>query len=164
MSKRKPKPGTNIGFGVRGKDFVPRAKLPCKTEGCQGKIIARNKYGFCRECARGRAAKRYHAAHPERAHLQDIKAKYGLTPEQFRTLVSFQNNVCAICGLPQARIRNFKHLCVDHCHETGKVRGLLCMPCNAMLGQARDSVETLTKAIHHLHNGSNVVEEVISRG
>ena len=59
--------------------------------------------------------------------------KFGLTENEYAKMVEEQNGVCAICaGPPDTR---WKKLAVDHCHETGKVRGLLCMVCNTMLGR-----------------------------
>jgi hypothetical protein len=84
-----------------------------------------------------------------KAHLW---AKYKITPEQYDWMFKAQNGVCAICGKPETLTRNGKlvHLSVDHCHVTGKVRGLLCSEHNKMLGHAEDSVEVLAKAISYL--------------
>lgn len=60
--------------------------------------------------------------------------KYGVTPGQYAALLDAQGGVCDICG--KAPI--IRALCVDHDHETGKVRALLCSPCNLTLGQSRD--------------------------
>lgn len=66
--------------------------------------------------------------------------KFGLTIEQFETMVNEQGRACAICGdSPET-------LCVDHCHNTGKVRGLLCHGCNRGIGLLRDNPDILRKA------------------
>ena len=57
--------------------------------------------------------------------------KFGMTVEEYDLMVEDQDAKCAICGLPSEG----KALAVDHNHETGEVRGLLCGPCNMALGQ-----------------------------
>jgi len=64
----------------------------------------------------------------QRAVRHKLK-KFGLTQEQFNTLLSQQNGLCAICGKPPKRV-----LAIDHDHVTGRVRGLLCSKCNLNLG------------------------------
>lgn len=74
---------------------------------------------------------------------------YGITPEQFTTLLEAQGNRCAICGSAEWPGKdNCPH--VDHDHATGKVRGLLCGPCNIGLGQFGDDPERLAAAIRYL--------------
>ena len=63
-----------------------------------------------------------------RAHL---RAKYGLTPADYDWMLAGQGGGCAICGEPAP---DGQSLHVDHCHDTGRVRGLLCFNCNAGLG------------------------------
>lgn len=90
--------------------------------------------------------------------------KFGLTIEEFRRLFEEQQNLCAICNQPETRIftgrganagqMKVSKLCVDHCHETGKVRGLLCHDCNTAIGKMKDDVQRLQLAIDYLkkHN------------
>lgn len=59
-------------------------------------------------------------------------------------LTNIQNGLCAICKLPT------ESLVLDHCHDTGKIRGLLCGTCNTGLGMFRDSVETVRAATDYL--------------
>lgn len=71
-----------------------------------------------------------------------LKYKYGLTLEEYQTMFDRQNGVCAICiGTEEGRM-----LAVDHCHETEKVRGLLCGACNRGLGLFGDNPEVLQRA------------------
>ena len=76
---------------------------------------------------------------------------YGLTVEEYSSKLEQQNNCCAICNVASSGTRDWH---VDHCHVSGKVRGLLCHRCNLMLGHAQDNVQTLEKAILYLkeHN------------
>jgi hypothetical protein len=62
-----------------------------------------------------------------------------------------QGGVCAICSAPDESLK--KRLCVDHCHTTGAVRGLLCDNCNTALGKFRDNADTLRRAITYLEGG-----------
>ena len=73
--------------------------------------------------------------------------KYGLTEETYTALLNNQKGVCAICKSPNFNGRNW-HL--DHDHATGKLRGILCHHCNLMLGNAKDTIETLENAIKYL--------------
>jgi len=59
-----------------------------------------------------------------------------------------ENYSCMICGITESELG--RKLDVDHCHETGKVRGVLCNSCNSVLGHARDNVEILQAAINYL--------------
>jgi len=80
-----------------------------------------------------------------------LKAKYGITAEEYDQMLLKQENVCAICGLEAGGGRGAEsRLAVDHNHETGKVRGLLCNNCNNGLGRFKDNPELLRKAIDYL--------------
>lgn len=84
-----------------------------------------------------------------------LKRKYGLSIEDYEGMVEAQQGCCRICGghggdRGWITKRERAKLFVDHCHETGKVRGLLCHQCNAGLGMFRDSPNLLTSAISYL--------------
>lgn len=87
---------------------------------------------------------------PEKHKSYTRKVLYGISGEAFDARVAAQGGVCAICGGPPTAKR--KHLSVDHCHETGQIRGLLCGPCNTGIGQLRDSPVLLQKALDYLKN------------
>lgn len=78
--------------------------------------------------------------------------RYGLSEEQYTALLKTQNNSCAICNL--VFTENGRHIHIDHSHVSGKVRGILCHHCNILLGNAKDSVATLAKAISYLKENS----------
>ena len=75
-----------------------------------------------------------------------LKRKYGLGLNEYRNMARKQMFKCEICG-------QFKTLCVDHCHTTGKIRGLLCKTCNSGIGLLKDNRRYLLNAIEYLNNG-----------
>lgn len=84
--------------------------------------------------------------------------KYGMTLEDLKKLYIAQDNKCKICDTPESELKQMLH--VDHCHKTGKVRGLLCYGCNSGLGGFKDNVNNLRKAIEYLtplDNAENLV-------
>lgn len=77
-----------------------------------------------------------------------LKTQYGITIEQYNQMFLEQNGNCAICNINQS---NFKRgLAVDHCHITGKIRGLLCGNCNLGIGNFKEGIENLYKAIEYI--------------
>lgn len=76
--------------------------------------------------------------------------RYGLTQESFDQLLAKQGGVCAICARPDAGSKTASRLYVDHCHNSNRVRGLLCRSCNVMLGCAHDKPELLMKGAAYL--------------
>lgn len=72
-----------------------------------------------------------------------LKRMYGITPEQYQDILDAQGGVCAICG-------GIRRMCLDHDHETGAVRGILCENCNYMIGNAYDSQDTLLAGARYL--------------
>ncbi len=81
-----------------------------------------------------------------RAHL---KRKYNITLEDYNKLLDKQNSVCAICGRTEMNNAN-KVLCVDHNHNTGAIRGLLCGLCNSGIGHFQDDIILIRKSISYL--------------
>jgi Recombination endonuclease VII len=86
----------------------------------------------------------------------NLKRNYGITLEQYKILFTKQNGKCAICkkeeSLFDTRYKKIKRLCVDHCHNTGKVRGLLCHNCNIGIGLFEDSKENMQNAVKYLES------------
>lgn len=78
-----------------------------------------------------------------------LKKLYGMSPEEYSTLMAAQGGKCAICRSSCPRGR----LSVDHNHETGEIRGLLCRDCNRALGIFRDDPDRLRKAAEYLEKG-----------
>lgn len=82
--------------------------------------------------------------------------KYGITLEDYRRMEDCQSKLCLICKKPETiQYRNKSaHLSVDHCHKTGKVRGLLCGSCNRALGLLRDSEEIIENALNYIRKSN----------
>lgn len=77
----------------------------------------------------------------------NLKRMFGMSLEDYEQKATAQNNVCAICG---NTCKSGKRLAVDHDHDTGKIRGLLCGNCNGGLGKFQDNPELLIKAAEYL--------------
>jgi hypothetical protein len=84
---------------------------------------------------------------------KDIKRRYGITWEEYTELLTKQGGGCSICGSTKGS-KKAALLFVDHDHKTGKVRGLLCIRCNYMLGYSRDSIANLRRGIQYLEKAS----------
>jgi hypothetical protein len=112
----------------------------------------------CKSCDT-KARKAYHDKHYHtvRAKHRDNqrKFKYGLTKEGFEKLFLEQGGCCAICGtkLSDEFGRHHKHnkLVIDHCHSTGRVRGLLCTMCNKGIGLLKDDPSIVDRALNYLN-------------
>ena len=83
---------------------------------------------------------------------QTLKRKFGMTPDEYDTLLEAQGGGCAICGVTAGMVRIGKQLRlpVDHCHATGRVRGILCDDCNNGLGRFKDDPKLLERAVKYL--------------
>lgn len=115
-------------------------------------------HSFCKDCMSAAASRRFQAdrerilqrsrdyqrKHPERRRAGRLKARFGITPDEYKSLYAKQNGRCAICEAPHAVLH------VDHDHATKRIRGLLCFLCNTGIGSFRDSVEALRAAARYL--------------
>lgn len=87
-----------------------------------------------------------------------LLSSFGITLDQFNAMNDAQGGLCAICKRPP--ITKASRLSVDHCHETGKVRGLLCTRCNTGIGMLNDSIEYVESALIYLVSHKNVLAKV----
>ena len=114
----------------------------------------------CKECRRDKA-REWRKSRPDyekqRYELDKMKKreghllrKYGNTSNDYNEMLASQGGCCAICrkNRPGGRSEKFN---MDHCHKTGKIRGLLCMNCNRMLGHALDTPEILEAGADYLN-------------
>lgn len=97
---------------------------------------------------------KYHKNHEKRNY--NLQKNYGITYEDYQTLLVNQYGVCAICKKKETATRNNKirDLNVDHNHTTNKIRGLLCSKCNIALGLFEDNITTLISAIKYLEENN----------
>ena len=79
--------------------------------------------------------------------------QYGITKEIYEAMLESQNNSCYTCGV-HINDSGAKGLCIDHCHETNKVRGLLCSPCNTALGLLKEDIEVMKKLIGYVERNN----------
>lgn len=108
----------------------------------------------CIECRKAYENKSHHKhKHKRPYNYEDDKNRkllkeYGISYAEYLTMLEAQNGGCAICGTTSTGNRKAFH--VDHCHITGKVRGLLCGNCNSGIGNLRDDIGLLKRAIEYL--------------
>lgn len=96
-----------------------------------------------------------HRSDSDVAHLKARSAaRLGLSLDDYDQLYAQQNGKCAICNLPESKILHGRvtNLSLDHCHLTGKVRGLLCYSCNTGIGKLKDDPNLLVAAAIYLES------------
>lgn len=102
----------------------------------------------CKECAN----KTYREWQPKRDKISskkwNIKKNYGLTWEEYSGLLESQKGNCAICECDMSKVKQGP--CIDHCHKTGVIRGLLCAWCNRGLGLFKDNKKSLLGAMVYI--------------
>lgn len=111
----------------------------CARAGHDTTVTGRYASGSCAECSR-KTSRQWHYNNPGRIWARNL-SRYGMTAEDYAALSDAQGGVCAVCGRPPSRTR----LAVDHDHETGRVRGLLCQHCNRGLGLLGDDPTLMRK-------------------
>lgn len=91
---------------------------------------------------------------PDSTRGYNLKVRFDMSISDYNNLFLKQRGLCAICKKPEIskdKAGKYKWLCVDHNHNTGKVRGLLCQNCNTGIGLLRDSKKVLESAIKYLN-------------
>ena len=107
----------------------------------------------CNECNLARRKEIYHERkHPDQQREKNLRKSFGLGVDDYETILRNQDYRCKLCGVSaeEEKKRTSKRLAVDHCHTTGKIRGLLCRKCNTGLGNFNDDINLMTKAINYL--------------
>ena len=103
-------------------------------------------------------AKVWYSDNKERARNNYLIRMFGITLDEYNIILANQDNKCAICGDDNGgSVRRFS---VDHDHENGNVRGLLCRGCNVGIGNLKDDVEILEKAIEYIRKHKKECERI----
>lgn len=109
------------------------------------------KLSWCKKCVIS-SVKQWKLSNKEKQATYDrnwkLLNKYNISQDDFTKMLETQDGKCRICNTSPSGHHNKLH--VDHCHKTGKVRGLLCYNCNTLLGASRDSVSILENSIKYL--------------
>ncbi|RRV29834.1 hypothetical protein EGJ23_01400 [Pseudomonas sp. o96-267] len=96
---------------------------------------------------------------PEKKRASRLKSEYRLEQDEYQAMLESQGGACAICGAQSTGVREKgkreRSLSVDHCHTTGKVRGLLCHNCNFGIGHFKDNPDLLRIAMAYLIKSSS---------
>ena len=104
----------------------------------------------CKDCRNKRRQERGRTdTCPIKAREYRIRKMYGVEPEHYKLMHDRVGGKCELCGIEEKHAAKGR-LCIDHNHQTGEVRGLLCSNCNAGLGGLGDNIERLKKAITYL--------------
>jgi len=98
--------------------------------------------------------RKWQAANKDRVRNKSLLRRFGITLAQYNAMLEKQSGVCAICQKSEKvidkRSGKTNFLSVDHCHKTGKVRGLLCKECNTGIGKLKDDADLIMKAAKYL--------------
>lgn len=124
------------------------------------KARVRKYYSENKEKIKNKRSERYRKEHPSKEIIirtdeeeiaykrnLSLKKRFGITLDDYNQMRFEQDGCCFICGRHEDEVYQ---LCVDHDHNTNKVRGLLCNNCNSVLGHARDDINVLYKSIAYL--------------
>lgn len=110
---------------------------------CKECVIKKSRKNYYKDIELSR--ERHRLTYKNKGRYQNYQKKYGITKECFQSIVEEQDGKCWICSKYDGE---FLH--VDHCHETGKYRGVICWECNMGIGLFKDKESNLLKAIEYL--------------
>lgn len=107
------------------------------------------------------ANRRYRQKYPNKKREERLKREFGITLVVYQQMFNEQNGCCKICYKPEtrsvAKSGKINDLAVDHCHTTGKIRGLLCGKCNTAIGLLNEDENILNNCIEYLKKGKENV-------
>ena len=137
MEKTCAKCGETKDATMFGRNKARRDGLQTYCKPCQVSSVVTSQHRNGDSLKRARSTERgYH-----------LRSRYGITEGEYTTMLEGQGGGCKICG---SACETGRRLAVDHCHKSGKVRGLLCASCNIGLGKFKDSPELLASALKYL--------------
>ena len=138
----------------------PYSEFHISQKGVKGPIYKSQ----CKVCVRKRQVEKYHSLteeqkkqrrersncyNPEYRQRYNLRTRFGLTTEEFSDMIVEQNSMCKICGDGFDETNKPQ---IDHNHETGKVRGLLCRNCNTSLGLLKENTDTILNMISYIND------------
>lgn len=131
----------------------PLCKNSHEHPGSGGRSLRRVDSRSCVVCARDRTKAWKQTDHGKQKSAEILRScrlrtKYGMTQEQYDVMLRSQGGGCAVCTRRPGVVR----LPVDHCHDTGKVRGILCTQCNQALGQLQERADLIDKLAAYLRS------------
>lgn len=103
----------------------------------------------CKTCTI-ETARAWRLRHPDRHYGHQLKSKYGIDLSTYQRLLDRQAGGCAICGTEEPGSKKKVYLYVDHDHDTGRIRGLLCQTCNTAISLLQDHPELARLAAIYL--------------
>lgn len=131
------------------------------------KELRRNNKVYQAKMAKEKRAKLGTAGQRDRREYQ-LQYHFDITSEEYESILRSQGGVCAICSKPDGQdlhsSNRFKRLSVDHDHDTGMVRGLLCSNCNRAVGYLQDSPANARRATEYLEKHARDFEIAVSLG
>ena len=140
-------------------EFYLRSKVSRKTG-------LKLKYSHCRACHREQRRIDY-PRHRDRETDWNLRSKYGIGKEDYDLMLLEQGGTCKICnkeghvrkkGSRKGKAGTKVPLSVDHNHDTGQIRGLLCLNCNTGIGHFKDSVTLIRKALEYLEETDEILD------
>ena len=121
----------------------------------------------CIDCTKEKQKTRWASRSPKKRLEQHLKYKYGVTVSKLEETLEEQNHSCAICKLELPDLLVYENrqrgYAIDHNHDTGEFRGILCLTCNTLLGMAKDNKEILLEAINYLELKGNYSDAAAAR-
>jgi hypothetical protein len=124
------------------------------TEFPRNKNSKDGRHTYCKPCHNARGRDTIQRLYGNSRHYH-LRRRYGIGADEFDALLEAQSGVCAICGRPDP-----EH--VDHDHESGAVRGILCFNCNGGLGQFGDDQDRLVSAVAYLDSAEPEARELVA--
>lgn len=98
--------------------------------------------------------KAWNKSNPDKAENYKLRHRYGIDASEFRAMLDTQDNKCKICKLLfDGKVRPL----IDHNHQTGKVRGLLCLHCNSAVGYIKENFDTALNVAKYIQEDQGIV-------
>ena len=128
------------------KKFLPHDKFPKRNNRNNGR------QSKCVKCVT-KSNKIRKLKYPDTGRDSHYKRYYNITLDEYNEILKSQNKSCAICGINESDISTGRKtkLCVDHCHSTGRIRGILCDKCNRGIGLLQDDPKIISNALSYLN-------------